>query len=167
MNFKHYSIYNCIELGTDITPTLLMYHDVKKNHTFENIIKLQTKSASQLYHDLTNFLINKPFKNLLEKKKQNSNCIGEYKNYALVNNNDDIFNKILLNKHKSLVHYDYKFVKGTIFSCKVNVFDAVLKFIQENNYHSYLLNNFYENNSINYDNSPIHYLERLFGIIVC
>ena len=28
-----------------------------------------------------------------------------------------------------------------------------------------LLNNLYENNSINVDFSPIHFLERLFGII--
>jgi hypothetical protein len=165
--FTHYSIYNCIELGTDITPTLLMYHDIKKLRQFQHIIKLQTKSVSKMYHDLTNYLLNKPFIKLVGRKPKNSNCIGENNSYAYVNNNEDVFNKILLHKYKSHVHFDNKFVKGTIFSCETKVFDAVLKFIENNNYQSYLLNNFYENNSINYDNSPIHYLERLFGIIIC
>lgn len=166
-NFIHYSIYYTLEMGTDITPTLLMYSDIKKTHQFRHIIKLQTKSVSQIYHDLTNYLLNKPFPKLLEKKLKKSNCIGDAKNYAFVNNSEDIFNKILVEKYKSSIHFDYKFVKGTIFSCETKVFDAVLSFIQRNNYHAYLLNNFYENNSINYDNSPIHYLERLFGVIRC
>ena len=167
-SFTHYSIYYTLEMGTDITPTLLMYSDIKKTHRnkFCHIIKLQTKSVSQLYYDLTNYLLNKPFSKLLEKKREISNCISEFKNYSFVND-EDIFNKILVEKYKSSIHFDYKFVKGTIFSCETKVFDAVLSFIQENNYHSYLLNNFYENNCINYDNSPVHYLERLFGVIRC
>lgn len=164
--FTYYSIYNTSEMGTDITPTLLMYSNIKKTHDFSYIIKLQTKTASQMYHDLTNFLLNKPFSVLVEKKIKNSNCIGEYKNYAYVNK-EDTFNKVLVEKYKNSVHDNFKFVKGTIFSCETKVFDAVLNFVEKNNYHSYLLNNFYENNSINYDNSPIHYLERLFGVIRC
>ena len=165
--FTFYSIYTCSELGTDITPTLLMYNDIKKIRQFNHIIKLQTKSVSQLYHDLTNFLLTKPFAELLDNKLTNCNCIGEKSSYAFVNTNEDVFNKILLHKHKSFVRFNNTFVRGTIFACETKVFDTVLNFIENNNYHSYLLNNFYENNCVNYDNSPIHYLERLFGIIIC
>jgi len=165
--FTFYSIYTCSELGTDITPTLLMYNDIKKIREFNHVIKLQTKSVSQLYHDLTDFLLTKPFAELLDNKIINCNCIGEKGNYAHVNTNEDVFNKILLYRYKSHVLFNNTFVRGTIFACETKVFDAVLKFIENNNYHSYLLNNFYENNCVNYDNSPIHYLERLFGIIIC
>ena len=40
----------------------------------------------------------------------------------------------------------------------------VVDFVKNNNFKSYLLNNLYENNSINKNYSPIHFLERLFGI---
>ena len=57
------------------------------------------------------------------------------------------------------------FVAGTIFYTTDVVFDSVLKFMKTNNYREYLLNNLYENNTINKDYSPIHFLERVFGII--
>jgi hypothetical protein len=56
-------------------------------------------------------------------------------------------------------------VGGTIFYADSIVFEKVIDFIKNNNYRSYLLNSLYENNSINEDFSPIHFLERLFGII--
>ena len=37
--------------------------------------------------------------------------------------------------------------------------------IKNNDYKSFIFNNLYENNTINFDNSPTHFLERLFGII--
>ena len=58
-----------------------------------------------------------------------------------------------------------KFVAGTIFYAESVIFDSVLQFIKKSSPHSYLLNNLYENNSINNDFSPIHFLERVFGII--
>ena len=60
---------------------------------------------------------------------------------------------------------DKKFVAGTIFYADNIIFESVLQFMKNNSGHSYLLNNLYENNSINNDFSPIHFLERVFGII--
>ena len=60
---------------------------------------------------------------------------------------------------------DYNFVAGTIFYCRSIVFEKVIQFMENNNYKSYLLNNLYENNSINKDYSPIHFLERVFGVV--
>jgi hypothetical protein len=42
----------------------------------------------------------------------------------------------------------------------------VCEFVKNNNFKCYLFNNLYENNSINKNYSPIHFLERLFGIII-
>ena len=167
-NFKYYSIYISNEMGTDITPTLLMYSDIRKTHrqpAFQHIIKLQTKSVSTAYTDLTDFLLNKPLDTLISMKRTDSNCIGHPTYYASVHPKDDVFNQLLIKKHKPYIRIRFKFVKGTIFYCETRVFDVVLNFIASNTHLSYLLNNLYENNSVNYDNSPIHHIERLFGII--
>ena len=57
------------------------------------------------------------------------------------------------------------FVKSSIFYCRKEIFDNVIKFIKNNNYIQYFTNNLYDNNIINITNSPAHWLERLFGII--
>jgi hypothetical protein len=114
---------------------------------------------------LTTFLVNKPLQSLILMKRNNSNCLGHPAYYASVNSKDDIFNQLLIQKHKPFIRLRFQFVRGTIFYCESRVFDMVLNFIANNNHRSYLLNNLYENNSINYDNSPIHHIERLFGII--
>jgi hypothetical protein len=77
----------------------------------------------------------------------------------------DKFNNILKYKHKNDIDFTKSFVTGTIFYTTNEIFYKVLDFVKKNNYRSYLLNNLYENNLINYDFSPIHFLERLFGSI--
>ena len=69
----------------------------------------------------------------------------------------------LKDKYNKLIKKDY-FVKGSIFYSKKNVFDKILDFIENNNYKQYFINNFYEINIININNSPIHFIERLFSI---
>ena len=166
--FKYYCIYVSNEMGYDITPTMLMYTDIKKNHpaaAFQHIIKLQTKSSSDAYNELTDFLLDKSLPNVLLLKRTNSNCIGHPGYYGSVSQKDDAFNQLLIQRHKPYIRQRFQFVRGTIFYCEARVFDVVLNFISTKNYHAYLLNNLYENNSINYDNSPVHHVERLFGII--
>jgi hypothetical protein len=92
-----------------------------------------------------------------------SNCIGEPNYY--INLQMDKFNNLLKQKHISKIDINKQFVGGTIFYAPSLVFDNVLNFVKNNNYRSYLLNNLYENNTINRDFSPIHFLERLFGVI--
>ena len=160
--FQYYCIYLTKELGTDITPTLLMYDDISKNHDFNHVIKLHTKSITDQYEDLTSYLLSMPLKALCLKKK-NSNCIGNEKYYTVLKN--DVFNKQLLFAHHNHIDVQKTFVAGTIFYCENIVMKKVLDFIKNNNFKSYLLNSLYENNSINKNYSPIHFLERLFGII--
>ena len=163
-NFEHYAIYTCKEHGTDIVPTLLMYRDICKKYKCKHILKFHTKSIVLPYNELTNYLLSKPLENLLQYKNNNCNCIGHpnyYKNLFR-----DVFNNKLKFFHKYSIIQTNTFVAGTIFYSPAFVFDKILLFIEENNYRSYLLNNLYENNSINKDFSPIHFLERLFGVII-
>ena len=161
-NFDFYAIYKCNEFGTDIIPTLLMYNDIKKNYYFPHIIKLHTKRIKAQYVKLTRYLLTSPLKKLITQKHKDCNCIGFHENYKSLN--DDIYNKTILSYYKSQMKMN-TFVAGTIFYTSDIVFDSVLRFIKTNNYREYLLNNLYENNSINKDYSPIHFIERVFGII--
>ena len=159
-NFDFYAIYFCKEYGTDIIPTMLMYDDIIETHNFKHIIKLHTKSRSS-YEKLTNYLLSASLNVLIKNINNKCNCIGSgYKSLF-----SDNFNKDLVNKSSTKINSDYYFVPGTIFYTRDVVFLKVLDFMKTNNYRAYLLNNLYENNSINVNYSPIHFLERLFGII--
>lgn len=162
-NFVNYAVYISNEFGTDITPTMLMYDCITKKYAFNHIIKFHTKSIINIFNELTDFLISMPLDKLLKHKQHNCNCIGYQKYYIEIKNDQWIKNS--LKKYYSKLNGNNKFVGGTIFYAEKKVFNAVLKFMKENSPHSYLLNNLYENNSINQDFSPIHFLERVFGII--
>jgi hypothetical protein len=165
-NFDFYAIYKSKELGSDVTPTLLMYNDIIKKHKFQHILKFHTKTITKNYLDLTTFLTSMPLIELLsqfERQPLKSNCIGEPSYY--INLQMDYFNNTLKQKHVSIIDINKYFVGGTIFYAPGTVFDAVLNFVKNNNYRCYLLNTLYENNSINKDFSPNHFLERLFGVI--
>jgi hypothetical protein len=162
-NFQFYAIYISNELGTDITPTLLMYNEIIKNYQFPHIIKLHTKSITNQFNDLTNYLLNKPLSKLLLEKKTNCNSIGHPDYYMDLF--EDTFNNDLKIKYAENIHSTKFFIAGTIFYSPGIVMDNVIEFIKNNNYRSYFLNNLYENNTINKDFSPIHFLERLFGVI--
>jgi hypothetical protein len=163
-NFDFYAIYKSKEMGSDITPTLLMYDDIVKTHHFNHVFKFHTKSVNHIYANLTNYLLSVPLVDLLhqnESQLSGSNCIG-HPNYY-INLQVDHFNSTLKQKYMSKIDINKHFIGGTIFYTSSIVFDAVLNFVKNNNYRSFLLNNLYENNSINSAASPIHFLERLFG----
>lgn len=161
-NFEFYSVYECKECGTDITPTLLMYDDISKKYNFNHIIKLQTKTIIKPYIDLTNFLLSKTIYQIQSLKNDTCNCIGHPDYY--IGLRDDIFNNELKLNNILDINIDNTFVGGTIFYCENWVFEKTLQFMKKK-YKIYLFNNLYENNSINFSNSPIHFLERVFGSI--
>ena len=162
-NFENYAVYSCKELGTDITPTLLMCDDILKIHNFKHIIKLHTKSISNQYNDLTDWILSMPISSIINDKRQDCNCIG-HPNYYIKLKSDN-FNNELFIKYSNSINTKNSFVGGTIFYAPSNIFIEVINFIINNNYRSYFLNNLYENNCINKDYSPIHFIERLFGVI--
>jgi hypothetical protein len=163
-NFDFYAIYYSKEFGTDITPTILMYNDIKKTHTCRHILKFHTKTISNLYDNLTNYLIKTPLKKLINERTKDCNCVGPPDCYIELKK--DNFNNLLKKKYDKQLNINNSFVAGTIFYTTDDVFNKVLQFIKTYNYRAYLLNNLYENNSINQDFSPIHFLERLFGSII-
>lgn len=162
-NFQFYAIYYSKEMGTDITPTMLMYNNIIKKHNVKHILKFHTKTISNLYNSLTNFLLTRPINVVLGRARKDCNCIGPPDSY--INLTKDVFNNKLKYKHRNEINLNNTFVGGTIFYTTNHVFFKVLEFMKKNNYRSYILNNLYENNSINRDFSPIHFLERLFGCI--
>ena len=163
INF-YFSIYFTNEYGTDIQPTLFMYNDICKKHNFDYISKLHTKTIKNEYNDLTNFLLSNTLSSLKKNiKKQLSNCVGPDNYYLSMN--DDIFNKRNVTKYMNFLDVNKKFVKGTIFFTEHKIFAKIIDFIKNNDYKSFIFNNLYENNSININYSPTHFLERLFGII--
>ena len=163
-NFDYYTIYKCKDMGTDITPTLLMYNEIIKSHNFAHIYKFHTKSISKNYNDLTSYLLDKTLSELVNEKNSNCNCVCHPNYYLSLNN--DIYNNKLKNQYINNIDINKEFVSGTIFYTNHDVLNKVLELIKNNNYRSFLLNNLYENNSINNDYSPIHFLERMFGVII-
>jgi hypothetical protein len=162
-NFTNYSIYISHEFGNDITPTLLMYNEIKKKYVFNHIIKLQTKSYEEQMNELTDFLLSKKLNVLISSKRNDCNCIGIDKYYMKIK--DDIFNQELIEKFNDKINNDYSFIIGTIFYTDSITFNNVLYFIKNNDTNGFLLNNLYDSNRIIYKKSYVHYLERLFGII--
>lgn len=163
-NFLYFSIYFTNEYGTDIQPTIFMYNDIRKKYNFEYITKLHTKTIKNEYNSLTNFVLSNNISSLKKKMNKNiCNCVGPDDYYLSMN--DDIFNKRNVTKYVNLLDLNKKFVRGTIFFTDHRTLTKVIDFIKNNDYKSFIFNNLYENNSINLNYSPTHFLERLFGII--
>jgi hypothetical protein len=166
-NFDNYCLSISNEFGNDIIPSMLIYNYLNKKVKFESIIKLQTKSEITWFNELTNFLLDKNYEGLeILSNKKRCNIIGHEDYYVNLYDKKVFEDKTLLylkDKYNKLIKKDY-FVKGSIFYSKKNVFDKILDFIENNNYKQYFINNFYEINIININNSPIHFIERLFSI---
>lgn len=164
-NFNSFIIYSCNEFGNDITPSLLLYDEINKMIDFTYIIKLHTKTDNIIFNNFTDYLLTKPLKELLYYKINDSNCIGF--SYICINNdyfyNKTRFNKNLYNKYENKFNKDL-FVPSTIFLIYRNNFTNVLDFLK-NNYKTIFLQNMYDNNCININESCVHFMERLFGVL--
>ena len=164
-NFNSFIIYSCNEFGNDITPSLLVYDEINKMIDFTYVIKLHTKTDNTIFNNFTDYLLTKPLKELLCFNCDNCNCIGF--SYTNINNdyfyNKTRFNKNLYNKYENKFNKD-SFVPSTIFLIYKNNFTNVLDFLK-NNYKTIFLQNMYDNNSINFNESCVHFMERLFGVL--
>ena len=163
INFSNNIMYISNEFGNDIVPTLLMYNHIRREFKFEHVIKLQTKTNANIFNELTDFLLTRKLEKILKKKLLNSNCVG-HPNYYM-NLSNDGFNQLLINNYKESINLDKSFIIGTIFYCNSNIMDYVLEFVMNNNFKAFLFNNMYDDNSIFQNNSHVHFLERLFGVI--
>ena len=107
-----------------------------------------------------NFFFSKKLNELLKIKNNTiDKCISSQKHRT--NINLDNFNKKFSNKY---YFKDFYFIRGSLFFTLKDQFDFILNFIKTSkNYMTFFNNNMYDNNLVVYDNSPCHYLERLFG----
>jgi hypothetical protein len=160
--FQNSAIFISNEFGNDITPTLCVYHLLKQQGlSFNYIIKLHTKKCSN-FNKLTDFLLTKKLETLLVENDFNkSSTISHHTSYRKYI--DDKLHIHLYKKYKCIIKKDY-FSAGTIFLTKYESFDKVLDFFNEN-YKYIVFNNMYDDNSINRNNSYVHFLERLFGYV--
>ena len=155
-------IYKCNEFGNDIIPSILLYDKIKQNIQFDYIIKIHTKTNTRWRENLINYLFKTNFYTLKKSANTtNSNVVGCKKYFS--NPQHSKYNKQLIEKYNNFIDKKY-FIAGTMFFCKKELFEKMSNFIQENNFKQFLFNNMYDTNNI-IINSPIHFLERLFGII--
>jgi hypothetical protein len=158
----NYIIYSSNELGSDITPTLLMYDDIihTKKYNFDYIMKIHTKTDAKFLNKAIDYLFEFDLNTLLSiNKNNNSSSIG----FTYLKNTDDVFNKILVSKYSDFF-INKNFVPGTILLTNNDTINKVLQFFK-NNYKIIFFQNMYDNNSLNKDNSYVHFMERLFGYI--
>jgi hypothetical protein len=165
-NFEFYSIYYSRESGQDITPTLLMYDDLKKKYNkIKHVFKFHTKSDRNMFLNLTDYLLTNSLETILNSKRHDCNCIGNPHYYKSVAYHIDDCNNSLKEKYINLININNCFVVATIFYTENSFIEKVIEFVKENNFKAYLLNNLYDTNWINQQYSPNHFLERLFGVI--
>lgn len=160
--FKNCCICISKNYGNDIIPTLQMYWYINTKIKFKYIIKTHTKTNEKWFNELNDYLFLNEY-----KINNNCNCIGN-PNYYLSIYDEESFElnilKDLKDKYSNIISKK-EFIKGSIFYCDKIIFDKVIEFIKLNNYRQYYTNNLYDSNIINIKNSPVHWLERLFGII--
>jgi hypothetical protein len=123
-NITNYAIYISNEFGNDIIPSLLMYNNIIREYKFKHIIKLQTKSNTKYFNELTDFLLSVKKKKLISNKVINSNCINNENYYIKIIN--DQFNRDLNDMYSNEIDCNKSFVVGTIFYTKALYFNKVL-----------------------------------------
>jgi hypothetical protein len=166
INCQNRIVYLTDDYGNDIIPTLIAYNDVRNKIKLNYIIKLQTKHNLNFFNNVIDYLLSKNLQvliNLLLESKMNT--IG-HPNYIGYIETDKFYNTLLMIKYQSYIDINKNFIGGTMFFCHKVLFDKIIDFIKNNNYRCYFVNNLYDTNSVNKLASPIHFLERLFGLII-
>ncbi len=152
------------ECGTDIIPSIQAVNFILNNYDVEYIFKFHTKTDNTIFNETTNYLINKSIEELIkEMDYDKSNCVGNPKYF--INIRKDSHNKLSYTRYSNNINMNKFFIASTIFFTSTNTFKKVIKFIKNNDYHSFFINNMYDTNLVNYNNSPSHVLERVFGVI--
>jgi hypothetical protein len=131
---------------------------------FKKIIKLHTKTTDmELLNKSTEYLLDKPEEQLekAHKYKKICNCVNDI--IYLHKDIDSILNKKILDKYRNILDKP-KFIRGTMFYCDKIVFDKTIDLIKMD-WKMFFNNTMYELNCVIYKNSPIHAVERIFGMI--
>lgn len=160
-NFANHALFISKEYGNDIIPSLMMYNKIGNLIKFDKIIKLHTKTSDkEWFNNITEFLLNKSITELDKYKKNICNCVGPDEYYTSIKRLDCVD---IINMYSNYMDKQY-FIRGTMFYCDRIVIDKILNLISRN-HKMFFNNNLYDTNIINFSYSPIHGLERFFGII--
>ncbi len=164
-NFPNYVTFVSKEYGNDITPSLQAYNYFNQRYGshFTHILKLHTKSDKKNFDECVDFVLSKKVDEFVTSFNDKCNCIGHPEYYLLAK--EDKFNSLLYKRYAKLIDIDKNFVATTNFLTTQKNLSSVLEFMKNNDGPSFFLNNMYDVNNINFHNSPVHFLERLFGII--
>lgn len=154
------------EFGTDIIPTLQMYYVLRQKYNIGNIpvIKLHTKSKLLWYILTTNYLLQRTWNQLAQIYSISGENTITDPDYMYTMSQDRDFCPQYKTKYQAYLDNTRKFCAGSIFYTVSSTFDKVISFMVNNNYRAYFTNNMYICNSVIRD-SPIHFIERLFGLI--
>lgn len=155
-------LFSTEEYGNDIIPSLQAYSQCGAKAKI--LIKLQSKTKAAAFETLTTYLLSYSLREL-QAMLAVKDCVGA-PSYTCTMEQDQGYVELDKMRYNSLIDQDKTFVSGTIFCSKTATIDKVLAFLKrkEVNYSSYFLNNTYFCNSILRE-SPVHFLERLFGLI--
>lgn len=162
--FVNKFIFLSKEYGNDIIPTLQIINFIQKYDNIKYIYKFHTKGDNKWFNDCTDYLLENDYLNSYLDFSY-CNCLTHPKYIIDVN-------KVGIKKHCEYLKNLYKFcinktkfTAGSIFYTSNDVYKKIINFVKCNNYRSFFLNNTYDHNFVNFETSPIHFLERLFGII--
>lgn len=160
-NFTNYAIYiSAGEYGNDIIPTLQVFNHIVEKVKFNYVIKLHTKNDMTIFTNHVNYLLDNTLYNLTKiMGKNNFVCNPLYNTqYTTTDSCQNI-----INTYREYLDLAKGFPAGTMFMSRTSLFTNICNFIRDNNYAGFFNNNMYDSNVVNYNNSPIHFLERLFG----
>ena len=161
--FDNYVTFKSKQYGNDIVPSMQAIHYMLK-YNFKFVYKLHTKSNLELFHKAVDYIINTPMSTLEHGMKvMRCHCVGHPQLTIKLEN--DTFNNKLVELYNNYIDKTKSFIAASIFFCTRQLMENTIEFMRHNNYRSYFLNNMYDSNLVNYDNSPVHFLERLFGCL--
>ena len=146
------------DYGNDIIPTLILFNSIRRYLVNKYIIKVHTKSNFKWRNICLQYLIKKSLPELCSLLTDN---VLTHPNFL---HGIDRFNRKLISVYYDDLDIKKKFAAGSIMFTHYDVFKSSLEFVIKN-YQMFFFNIFYDDNLINMNNSPIHFLERLFGMI--
>ena len=155
---SNYFIIETNEYGNDIIPGIIGFNFINQLLIFDYILKLQTKSNDVWRNENIDYFLYKneqEFIDLLENKE--FVCNPKYERNIC-------FKMISKESFEGFYQEGDTFPAGSIFFVKKSKFENIIKFIKKYGYLKYFLQNLYDNHSVLRKKSPIHFLERLFGV---
>lgn len=164
-NFNEYFIIKTNNLGSDITPSLILYHNLKQIISFDLVMKLHTKTNDKWRNELILPLI-KNMDAILDSFNNNKYIAMICAKKWLLNFDQhcSLYAKEILNTND--IGRNKKFCGGTCFINREKYWEKILYNISESITKSLFFFPYYICNSIFKNNSPPHTYERIFGYII-